>query len=78
MASEVFFHWFTFVLLSSNLLTLSKICLLILLTSDFDQLMSLNDRRIKLLIDAIKNLTDAINFAKSSINITEQDLSIIM
>ena len=43
IASEVFFHWFTFVLLSSDLLILSKICLLILPISDFDGLMSLND-----------------------------------
>ena len=43
MASEMFFHWFTFVLLSSDLLILSKICLLILPISDFDGLISLND-----------------------------------
>ena len=43
IASEVFFHWFTFVLLSSDLLILSKICLLILPISDFDGLISLND-----------------------------------
>ena len=43
IASEVFFHWFTFVLLSSDLLILSKICILILLISDFDGLISLND-----------------------------------
>ena len=43
MASEVFFHWFTFVLFSSDLLILSKICLLILPISDFDGLISLND-----------------------------------
>ena len=43
IVSEVFFHWFTFVLLSSDLLILSKICLLILPISDFDGLISLND-----------------------------------
>ena len=43
MASEVFFDWFTFVLLSSDLLNLSKVCLLILPISDSDGLISLND-----------------------------------
>ena len=43
MASEVFFHWFTFVLLSRDSLIMSKICLLILPISDFDGLISLND-----------------------------------
>ena len=43
MASEVFFHWFTFVLLSRGLLSLSKIHLLILPISDFDGLISIND-----------------------------------
>ena len=43
MVSEEFSYWFTFVLLSSNLLILSKICLLILPISDFDGLISLND-----------------------------------
>ena len=45
-ASEVFFHWFTFALLRSDLLILSKICLLILPISDFDGLMSLNDEEL--------------------------------
>ena len=43
MVSEEFSYWFTFVLLSSDLLILSKICLLILPISDFDGLISLND-----------------------------------
>ena len=43
MASEEFSYWFTFVLLSSDLLILSKICLLIIPISDFDGLISLND-----------------------------------
>ena len=43
VASEVFFHWFTFVLLSRELLILSKICLLVLPVSNFDGLISLND-----------------------------------
>ena len=43
MALEAIFHWFTSVLLSSNLLILSKTCLLILPIPDFDGLISLND-----------------------------------
>ena len=43
IASEVFFDLFTFVLLSSDLLILSKICLVILQISDFDGLIGLND-----------------------------------
>ena len=45
-ASQVFFHWFTFALLRSDLLILSKISLLILPISDFDGLMSLNDEEL--------------------------------
>ena len=38
---EVFFHWFTFVTLSSFLLMLSRICLLFFPSSCFDGLISL-------------------------------------
>ena len=47
IASEAFFQWFTFVLLSSDLLIFSKICLLILSISGFDGLISLNDGELE-------------------------------
>ena len=47
IASEVFFHWFSFVLVSSDLLIFSKICLLILSISGFDGLISLNDEELR-------------------------------
>ena len=43
VASEVFFSLLSFALLSSHLLILSKTCLLILPSFDFDGLISLND-----------------------------------
>ena len=44
MTFEVFFHSLTFVLLRRELLILSKICLVILPISNFDGLISLNDK----------------------------------
>ena len=43
VASELFFSLFSFALLSSHLLILSKTCLLILPSFDFDGLITLND-----------------------------------
>ena len=47
IAFEVFLYWFTFVLLSSDLLIMSKICLLILAISHLDGLISLNDGEMR-------------------------------
>lgn len=40
---KLFFHWFTFVLLKSDLLILCKMCWLILAIFDFDGFICLND-----------------------------------